>query len=137
MQDPTKALATRVNALANQVFERVENLRVEHVTNVSLLTRLTAHLGIIALVLIALLLSGIQIQAQTQPKTYDASTTSSDLPSINLDSTNNQGDLLPSTIVNTAPAKKDRLDVTKYVVKPGDNVSVIAARFCISPDSVI
>lgn len=137
MQDPTQALATRVNALANQVFERVENLRVEHATNVSLLTRLTAHLGIIALVLIALLLSGIQIQAQQQPKTYDDSTAPSDLPIINLDLTNTQSDLTLSTIPNTAPTKKDRRDVTKYVVKPGDNVSVIAARFGITPDSVI
>jgi murein DD-endopeptidase MepM/ murein hydrolase activator NlpD len=138
MQDPTTALTTRVNALANHVFERVEHLRAEHVNNVSLLTRLTAHLGIIALVLIALLLSGIQIQAQQQPRNYDEPTLEEDaIPVINLDPTNTQGDLSPSTIVRTAPPKKERRDVTTYAVKPGDNVSVIAARFGVTPDSVI
>lgn len=137
MQDPTKALSTRVNALATLVIERIENVRREQVTNVSLLTRLTAHLGIIALVLIALLLSGIQIQARQLPHNYDSTAPDTNLPIVNVDQSNQQTDLVISTIVNTAPAKKERRDVTKYVVKPGDNVSVIAARFGISPDSVI
>lgn len=137
MQDPTRALSTRVNALASQVLERVENVRREQATNVSLLTRLTAHLGIIALVLIALLLSGIQIQAQQLPRNYDDAAPDANLPIVNMDQTNPGNDLIISTIVTTAPAKKERRDVTKYSVKPGDNVSVIAARFGISPDSVI
>ena len=138
MQDPTTALTTRVNALANQIFERVEDLRVEHANNVSLLTRLTAHLGVIALVLIALLLSGIQIQAQQQPRNYDEPVVEQDLPDINLDpSANPQNDLILSAVPFTIQPKKERRDVTKYAVKAGDNVSVIAARFGVTPDSVI
>lgn len=137
MQDPTNALTTRVNALANQVFTRVEHLRAENVNNVSLLTRLTAHLGIITLVLIALLLSGVQIQAQTQPRNYDAPADEQALPAINLDPTSPQNDLTLSAVPFTIQPKKERRDVTKYAVKPGDNISVIAARFGITPDSLI
>ncbi len=138
MQDPTTALTTRVNALANQIFERVENLRIENANNVSLFTRLTAHLGVIALVLIALLLSGIQIQAQQQPRNYDEPVAEQDLPDVNLDpSANTQNDLILSAVPFTIQPKKERRDVTKYAVKAGDNVSVIAARFGVTPDSVI
>ncbi len=137
MQDPTRELTTRVHSLANRVYVRVENLKYENANNVSLLTRLTAHLGVIALVLIALLLSGIQIQAQQQPRNYDEPAPQENLPDVNLDPTNPENDLRISVIVNTAPAKKERRDVTQYTVKPGDNVSVIAARFGITPDSLI
>lgn len=137
MQDPTTALTTRVNALANGLFERIENLRVEHVNNVPLLTRLTAHLGIIALVLIALLLSGIQIQAQQQLRNYDEPASKENLPEINLDPTNVENDLTVSAVPFTIQPKKERRDVTKYAVRAGDNVSVIAARFGVTPDSVI
>lgn len=137
MQVPSKALTTRVNTLANQVFERIEYLRVEHANNVSLLTRLTAHLGIIALVLIALLLSGVQIQARALPRNYDDPDSGQALPEINLDSGNLQNDLTLSAAPFTIQPKKERRDVTKYAVKPGDNVSVIAARFGVTPDSVI
>lgn len=137
MQDPTTALTTRVNALASQVFVRLEQLRAENVNNVSLLTRLTSHFGIIALVLIALLLSGIQIQAQQLPRNYDTPAIQQDLPDINLDPTNPQNDLTVSAVPFTIQPKKERRDVTKYAVKAGDNVSVIAARFGVTPDSVI
>ncbi len=139
MQDPTTALTTRVNALANQIFERVANLRIEHANNVSLFTRLTAHLGVIALVLIALLLSGIQIQAQQQPRNYDDPVAEQEnLPEINLDpNANPQNDMRPGVVIFTSNPKKERRDVTKYAVKAGDNVSVIAARFGVTPDSVI
>lgn len=137
MQDPSKALTTRVNALASLVYERVENIRIENANNVSLLTRLTAHLGIIALVLIALLLSGIQIQAQQLPRNYDEPSSVQDLPDISLDPANSQNDLTLSAAPFTIQPKKERRDVTQYTVKPGDNVSVIAARFGVTPDSVI
>ncbi len=137
MQDPTTALTTRVNALANQIFYRVEAIRLEHSANVSLFTRLTAHLGIIALVLIGLLLSGIQIRAAEQPRSYDDPTFEESLPEIILDPTNPNGDLTVSAVPFTSIPKKERRDVTTYAVKPGDNVSVIAARFGVTPDSVI
>jgi murein DD-endopeptidase MepM/ murein hydrolase activator NlpD len=118
--------------------ERVEYFRQQNVNNVSLFTRLTAHLGIIALVLIGLLLSGIELQAQQQPRNYDEpSQVTDDLPEINLDANNQQSDLTLSAVPLTAPTKKERREVTTYDVKPGDNVSVIAARFGVTPDSVI
>jgi murein DD-endopeptidase MepM/ murein hydrolase activator NlpD len=137
MQDPNSALTTRVNALANQLVQRIENLRYENVHNVSLFTRLTAHLGVIALVLIGLLLSSIQIQAATAPRSYDAPSTDSTLPDISIDLTGQQNDLTVSAVPFTIQPKKERRDVTQYAVRPGDNVSVIAARFGVTPDSVI
>lgn len=137
MRDPNSALTTRVNALANQFIRRIENLRHENVNNVSLFTRLTAHLGVIALVLIGLLLSSIQIQAAQTPRSYDEPTYQTDLPDIVVDPTNLQGDLTMSAVPFTSNPKKERRDVTQYAVKPGDNVSVIAARFGVTPDSVI
>lgn len=137
MQDSNVALTTRVNALANQVFERLENFRYENARNVSLFTRLTAHLGVIALVLIGLLLSGIQIQAAEGPRSYDAPTFEESMPDIVVNTNNPQGDLTLSVVPNTAAPKKERRDVTTYVVKPRDNVSVIAARFGVTPDSLI
>src|SRR6476620_10406939 len=120
MLEPTKALSTRVRSFASQLSERVENIRREHVNNVSLLTLLTAHLGIIALVLIALLLSGVELQAQQQPRIYDQPTTNGDdLPVINVDEANAQNDLRLSIVVHTLSPKKERRDVTKYAVKPG------------------
>src|SRR2546421_415216 len=98
MQDPNSALTTRVNALAGQLFQRIENLRYENVHNVSLFTRLTAHLGVIALVLIGLLLSSIQIQAATAPRSYDAPSIDSSLPDISVDLTGQQNDLTVSAV---------------------------------------
>ena len=138
MQDPTKALQTRVTALSTQVVTRIENFRAEQRNNVPLLTRLTAHLGIIALVLIGLLLSGLQLQASQQPRTYDQPEIQQpDLPDVNLDQTGQQNDLTLSAVPFTSRPKKDRREVTTYVVQSGDNVSVIAARFGVTPDSVI
>lgn len=137
MQDPTKALQTRVTALSSQVVERVEQFRAEQRGNTSLLTRLTAHLGIIALVLIGLLLSGIQLRAAQQPRSYDAPQQQSDLPDINLDLPGASSDLILTAAPFTSKPKKDRREVTTYTVQAGDNVSVIAARFGVTPDSVI
>jgi murein DD-endopeptidase MepM/ murein hydrolase activator NlpD len=137
MQDPTQALTTRVNTLAQQVFQRIEYLRYENARNASLLTRLTAHLGVISLVLIGLLLSGIQIQAAETPRSYDAPTFEQSMPDIVVDPSAQPGDLTLSAVPFTIQPKKERRDVTTYAVKPGDNVSVIAARFGVTPDSVI
>lgn len=138
MQDPFSSLQTRATTLSTRVVERLEAFRYAQATNVSLMTRLTAHLGIIALVLIGLLLSGIQITAgQPQPHNYDQPDAQSDLPDVNLEQTGSQSDLIVSAVPFTMQPKKERRDVTTYAVKPGDNVSVIAARFGVTPDSVI
>lgn len=115
----------------------MEQFRDENAHNVSLFTRLTAHLGIIALVLIGLLLSGVEIRAAQAPRNYDAPQASGqDLPDVNLQ-VGSQNDLTLSAVPFTIQPKKERRDVTTYTVKPGDNVSVIAARFGVTPDSVI
>lgn len=138
MQDPTKSLQTRVTTLSTRLEERFQEFRVVQRNNVSLLTRLTAHLGVIALVLIGLLLGGMQLQAAQQPRTYDQPVEQSpEMPDVNLDQTGNQTDLTLSAVPFTSKPKKDRREVTSYVVQPGDNVSVIAARFGVTPDSVI
>lgn len=138
MQEPNRSLQTRVNALSSRLTERVETFRAEQRSNVSLLTRLTAHLGIIALVLIGLLLSGLQLQASQQPRTYDQPAAEQpNLPDVSLDQPISQNDLTLSAVPFTSKPKKDRRDVTTYVVQSGDNVSVIAARFGVTPDSVI
>lgn len=137
MQDPNVALTTRVNALANEIYRRIEDFRYENARNVSLFTRLTAHLGVIALVLIGLLLSGIQIRAADQPRSYDVPTFEESMPDIVLNTNNPQSDLTLSVVPNTTAPKKERREVSTYVVKPRDNVSVIAARFGVTPDSVV
>lgn len=138
MLEPSNALQTRVTALTSQLFERIEQLRAEHRNNVSLFTRLTAHLGIIALVLIGLLLSGIELRAAQLPRNYDEQAAlDQNLPDIDLSLANAQNDLTLSAVPFTIQPKKERREVTTYVVKPGDNVSVIAARFGVTPDSVI
>jgi murein DD-endopeptidase MepM/ murein hydrolase activator NlpD len=138
MQDPTKSLQIRVRALSMRVDERIQEFRAAQRNNVSLVTRLTAHLGVIALVLIGLLLSGLQLQAAQQPRTYNQPTEPSmDMPDVNMAQPDASGDLKIVTVPYTSKPKKDRLEVTTYVVQPGDNVSVIAARFGVTPDSVI
>lgn len=137
MQDPSSQLQTRVNLLSSRIYARFEELRAENRNNVSLLTRLTAHLGVITLVMIGLLLSGIQLQAASQPHNYDTPSDNEDLPIVNPDQMTPQGDLILSAVPFTIQPKKERRDVTSYDVKPGDNVSVIAARFGVTPDSVI
>jgi murein DD-endopeptidase MepM/ murein hydrolase activator NlpD len=137
MQDPSTSLQTRVTALSSRFVERLDQFRAEQRNNVSLLTRLTAHLGVIALVLIGLLLSSVQLQAAQQPRNYDQPEVQSDLPNVNLDQFGPQNDLTLSAVPFTTKPKKDRREVTTYVVQPGDNVSVIAARFGVTPDSVI
>ncbi|MDL1895359.1 M23 family metallopeptidase [Anaerolineae bacterium CFX7] len=138
MHDPTKFLQVRVTTLSTRVVDRLETFRAEQRNNVSLLTRLTAHLGVIALVLIGLLLGGLQLQAAQQPRTYDQpAAQSAGIPDVNLDQSYNQSDITLSAVPFTSKPKKDRREVTTYIVQPGDNVSVIAARFGVTPDSVI
>lgn len=131
---------TRLTDLANQVVGRVRDFQTENRRNVPLLTRLTAHLGILALVIIGLLLSGIEIRAANTPIKYDPATQESGLPDPNSFGANgNTTDLKlqvnPFTV--ELKTKTVRREVVQYAVKPGDNVSAIASHFGISPDSVL
>src|SRR4030095_202430 len=126
MLDPVHTVQTRTGALSTRFTRRVEQLRLEHRKNVSLLTRLTAHLGIIALVIIGLLLSGIQLHAAQQPRNYDEPATQDNQPDIFLNQESTSGDIRPSLVVVTIPSKKERRDVTTYLGRPGENVSVLA-----------
>ena len=115
MQDDSNvALTTRVNALADQLRQRFEYFRYENAHNVSLFTRLTSHLGVIALVLIGLLLSSIQIQAAVAPRSYDAPTFEETLPEIVVDPSGQQTDLTLSAVPFTIQPKKEGRFLTSF-----------------------
>ncbi len=122
--------STGLASLAEQVRGRYAAQR----TNIPLLTRLTAHLGIIALTIIGLLLSGIEIRAEGQLST---GTQSGDLPPLQLGDQSESGDLTIAAVPFTIVPKTVRHEVVQYVVQAGDTVTGIAARVRISPDSVL
>lgn len=119
-----------------RISEKVRGTHAEHRSNIPLLARLTAHLGIIALVIIGLLVSGIEIRAASpQPdRTVDLG---SDLPPIQLSDESNSGNLTIAAVPFTIVPKRVRREVVQYVVGPGDTVTGIALRFHISADSVL
>jgi murein DD-endopeptidase MepM/ murein hydrolase activator NlpD len=137
MQDPASHLFSRLYSFKDEWAERAYELRTHHADDLALLTRLTAHLGIIALVIIGLLVSGIEIRAAEGPISYDQPQVDSGLPVISSLGQSGPGELTLAAVPITIERKSARRDVVQYAVKPGDNVSVIAARFGVSPDSVL
>lgn len=138
MQPPLDSLVQRTDMVLRNAVDRVRDTHAEHRANIPLLTRLTAHLGIIALVILGLLLSGIEIRAATSSDSANQGT-ANDLPAPEL---NNQGDsghitiaAVPFTII--PKRNNNRTDVVQYNVQPGDTVSGIAQQFHISADSVL
>lgn len=133
-------IPTRWSALTDDLRERFHEFQDENRRNVPLLTRLTAHLGIIALVIIGLLLSGIEIRAATAPASYDQNADNSGLPSPQTVGVNG-GDTGLTVRVNPLTVeikqKPVRREVVQYSVKPGDNVSAIASGFGLNPDSIL
>ncbi len=104
--------------------------------NIPLLTRLTAHLGIIALVILGLLFGGLEISAgQSEP--VAALEESGELPPIQLDEQAGPVDLTLAAIPFTIIPKRVRNEVVQYVVAPNDTVTGIAARFHVSADSIL
>src|ERR687886_527054 len=92
------------NSLSDWVYDLVERARgthQEHRTNIPLLTRYTAHLGIIALTIIGLLLSGVEIRA-AGPRPGDPGDTSGELPPIQLGDPNGIGSLFVRVVPFTS-----------------------------------
>ena len=136
MPDNLAALSARLVQLLYEAFDKVRGAHAEHRGNIPLLTRLTAHLGIIALVIIALLMSGVGISAAT-PGQATALDTSGDLPPIQYDDVNGSDLTLAAVPFTIIPQQRPRTDVVQYTVAPKDTVTGIAARFHISPDSIL
>lgn len=118
------------------ILEKARGTHAEHRSNIPLLARLTAHLGIIALVIFGLLVSGVEIRA-AGPMPDQAPDAGSDLPPIQLEDPSNSGNLTIAAVPFTIVPKRIRREVVQYVVGPGDTVSGIASRFHISADSVL
>ena len=126
------------------------------------LTRATAHLSIIALALIAIVLSGVgfpapqaaggssfdtsaQVNSAAGPLSNDnpmetmpevAPTPTPALP-ITLNQASNADVVARQPVLHTTFPERPRLHVITYVVQPGDNVFNIAARFDLSPDTIV
>jgi len=126
------------------------------------LTRATAHLSIIALALIAIVLSGVgfpapqaaggssfdtsaQVNSAAGPLSNDnpmetmpevAPTPTPALP-ITLNHASNADVVARQPVLHTTFPERPRLHVITYVVQPGDNVFNISARFDLSPDTIV
>ncbi len=125
------------------IVGRVRGTHAEYRNSIPVLTRFTAHLGIIALVVGGLLLSGAGISIAESPLA-EGEDTEEYIPPTELEEGSNTGDLRPGVIPITkgrieiveAPAVA-RQQVLQYTVQPNDSVTRIAARFHISPESVL
>jgi murein DD-endopeptidase MepM/ murein hydrolase activator NlpD len=136
MPESYNSIATRVWESLDQIVQTVRGTHAEHRANIPLLTRLTAHLGIIALTIIALLLSGIEIRA-AGPPTGQTQESDNGLGPIQPSDQADSNNLFISAVPITVQNKPVRRDVVQYLVQPGDTVSGIAAHFHISPDSIL
>jgi murein DD-endopeptidase MepM/ murein hydrolase activator NlpD len=136
MPDAYNALIVHLFKWAGLLLEKVRGTHAEHRSNIPLLARLTAHLGIIALVIIGLLVSGVEIRAAT-PQPDQTVDPGSDLPPIQLADESNAGNLTLAAVPFTIVPKRVRREVVQYVVAPGDTVTGIASRFHISADSIL
>jgi murein DD-endopeptidase MepM/ murein hydrolase activator NlpD len=130
------------------------------------LTRATAHLSIIALALIAIFLSGVGIPAPQAAggSSFDTDVlfspgidsmanspsnvgsmetrlvaTPSPTPTQPVDLNNSSNaDVVPRLpVLHTTFPERPRLHVITYIVQPGDNIFNIAARFDLSPNTVV
>ncbi len=143
MPDRSKP-SPRLSPFTRQTLPSFPNLELEARRNIPFLTRLTAHLAIFALVIVALLLSGLEIEAG--PLLEASQGAEGDLPPIQIEGEGNPGDLrivaVPFTGVGrlaelAEPAKPARHEIVQYVVQPNDTVSRIASKFHVTPDSIL
>ncbi len=138
MPDSYQTIRARLARLLTDVIATARGTHAENRSNIPLLARLTAHLGIIALVIIGLLLSGMEIRAAGSDAGALVDSTG-DLPPIQYGDQTDTGNLtvavVPLTILpQRAPARRD---VVQYTVSAKDTVTGIAAAFHVSPDSIL
>jgi murein DD-endopeptidase MepM/ murein hydrolase activator NlpD len=120
---------------SRRIGERVHAwLHALRYLDLSVMSRLTAHLAIIALTLIAVLVSGLPVSILAQNPTPPTD----NLPPPEFSEETAPADYIPlSTIPLTIVPKRQRRDIAPYTVAPGDTVSRIASRYGISADSVL
>ncbi len=137
------ALYTRAVESLYRLWDKVRRGHAEYRNSIPVLTRFTAHLGIIALVVGGLLLSGLEIRAEATPVIVESA--SEELPPIDSADEPTWGSDIPfvnspfttRSIVEIGPSKATRHQVIQYTVQPNDTVTRIAAVFHITPESVL
>lgn len=136
MPDANNSIVPRLLQWFYGLLEKARGTHAEHRSNIPLLARMTAHLGIIALIIIGLLVRGVEIRAAGAPSAQPAAS-GGDLPPIQLEDEANSGNLTIAAVPFTIVPRRVRRDVVQYVVAPGDTVTGIATRFHISADSIL
>ncbi len=138
---PVITLLARLERAAHLVAHELRAADADPRHNIPLLARLTAHLGIIALVIVGLLLSGMDLGLAGTALEVEAET--SELPPIQMGEESNSGDLRVAVIPFTTVFRrvevppKARTELVKYVVQPNDTVTRIAAKYHLAPDSIM
>ncbi len=146
MFHPYNSILARLLDSTQWVFEKARDGLAENGNNIPLLARLTAHLGIIALVIFGLLMSSVEIRA-AGADTGPVNDPYGGLGPLGNLQQENSGSLViyqnPFTsraesnqAQDTAP-QKPRTEVVQWTVGPGDTVTGIASRFHVSADSVL
>ncbi|MGB8644508.1 MAG: peptidoglycan DD-metalloendopeptidase family protein [Anaerolineae bacterium] len=145
---PYNSILARLVSSLKWLVEKARRAIVENRSNIPLLARLSAHLGIIALVIFGLLMSGVEIRAAGADIVSVADPPGGLAPLGSGFQQENSGSLVPylspltsrSPIQNQAPdstPQQGRTQVVQYTVSPGDTVTGIASHFHVSADSVL
>ncbi len=145
MPYPYNSIVARLFDLLDRLIDRVRGTHAENRTNIPLLARLTAHLGIIALVIFGLLMSGVEIRAAGASTGPSDNPTDGGLGPMDVAFDPVTGSIIPGVIPLSQPQgqpkdpvpTKPRTQVLQYTVNSGDTVSGIASRFHISSDSIL
>lgn len=120
-------IANEVVTIARRAYELSK-------TDIPFLERYSAHLGMIALTIFALLLGTANFQVQAAPVEQ---VDSNALPPIVL----GDADSLPNLVWTSEPLtvipQRNRREVTQYSVASNDSVSRIASRFGLNPDTIL
>ena len=108
------------------------------VVDMPLMTRIASHVGLIFLMVVTIAASGVQLNLNNDKggpnQTTSDDTDDNSLPDITPD--DSAATFHAPVPITTAP-KRIRLDVVKYTVQGGDNVSSIADDFEVSADSIL
>jgi murein DD-endopeptidase MepM/ murein hydrolase activator NlpD len=130
------ATAMRIAAWVYSLAQRGLDLHSAHRMNLPLLTRYTAHLGIIALTIIALLFTGVEIRS-VGSNSRPSEGVGQALPPILCQDQSNPDNLTLAVVPLTIAPARVRREVEQYQVQSGDTVTGIAVRFNVSADSIL
>ncbi len=148
MPYPYNSTVARLLNWLSRLIDKVRGTHAENRTNIPLLARLTAHLGIIALVIFGLLMSGVEIRAAGASTGPTDDMSDGEAPIV-IGSQADMNSIHPGFVLSapqsgqdagtttTAGPAKPRTQVLQYTVGSGDTVTGIAARFHVSSDSIL